>query len=69
MQWFQAISANLNAEAQRRALAVSKKAASLVFADMGYDEDSSTVSEAALAWGDVRRVEYSAEMVEIGFPA
>ena len=64
MRWFQAISANMNAEAQRRA-----PAASLVFTDVGDNEDSSTVAEAALAQGDVRRVEYSAEMAEIGFPA
>ena len=59
----------MNAEAQRRALMASRKAASLVFADVGVDEDSSAVAEAALAQGDVRRVEYSAEMAEIGFPA
>ena len=53
MRWFQAISANMNVEAQKRALVASRKAAS-VFADVG---------------GDVRRVEYSAEMAEIGFPA
>ena len=69
MQWFQAISANMNAEAQRRALAASRNTASLVFADVGDDEDSSAVAEAALAQGDVRRVKYSAEMAEIGFPA
>ena len=32
-------------------------------------EDSSTAAEAAPAQCDVRRVEYSAEMAEIGFPA
>ena len=47
----------------------SRKAASSVFADVGDDEDSSTATEAAPALGDVRRVEYSAEMAEIGFPA
>ena len=69
VQWFQAISANMNAEAQKRALAASRKAASLVFTNVGEDEDSSTVAEAALVWVDVRRVEYSAEIAEIGFSA
>ena len=64
-----AISANINAEAQKRALAASRKAASSVFTDVGDDEDSSVAAEAAPAWGDVRRVEYSTEMAEIGFPA
>ena len=43
-----------------------------LFADVGYDEESSIAAEtaeAAPAQGDVRRVEYSAEMAEIGFPA
>ena len=69
VQWFQAISGNMNAEAHKRALGASRKAASLVFTDVGDDEDSSAIAEAAPAWGDVRRVEYSAEMAEIGFPA
>ena len=69
MQWFQAISANMNAEAQKRALGASRKAASSVFADVGDDDDSSAVAEAAPARGDVRRVEYSAEMAKIGFSA
>ena len=56
----------MNAEAQKRALAASSKAASLVFADVGSDEHSSAIAEAAPAQGDVRRVEYSAEMAEIG---
>ena len=43
-RWFQAISANMNAEAQRRVLAVPRKAASSVFSDVGDDEDSSTVA-------------------------
>ena len=34
VQWFQAISAIMNTEAQRRALAASRKAASSVFADV-----------------------------------
>ena len=41
VQWFQAISANMNTEAQRRALAASRKAASSVFTDVGDDEVSS----------------------------
>ena len=69
VRWFQAISANMNAEAQKRALVTSRKADSSVFADVGDDEDSSVIAEAAPARGDVRRVEYSAEMAEIGFPA
>ena len=69
VQWFQANSANMNAEAQERALAASRKAASSVFADVGDDEDSSAKVAAAPAIGDVRRVEYNAEMGEIGFPA
>ena len=40
VQWFQAISVNMNAEAQRRALSASQKAASSVFADEGNDEIS-----------------------------
>ena len=69
MQWFQAISANMNSEAQKRVLAASRKVASSVFADVGDDGDSSAITEAAPAWGYVRRVEYSVEMAEIGFPA
>ena len=38
VRWFQAISANMNAEAQNRALAASRKAASLVFTDVRDDE-------------------------------
>ena len=69
MQWFQAISANMNVEAQKRALAASRKAASFAFVDVEDDEESSIAAEAAPAQGDVRRVEYSAEMAEIGFLA
>ena len=69
VRWFQAISTNMNAEAQKRALAASRKAASSVFTDVGDDEDSSAVAKAAPVQGDVRKVEYSAEMAEIGFPA
>ena len=59
----------MNAEAQKRALVASRKAASSVFADVGEDEESSIAAEAAPVWGDVRRVEYSAEMAEVGFPS
>ena len=47
VQWFQAISANINAEAQRRALSASWKAASSVFTNEGDDEGSLNVVEAA----------------------
>ena len=59
----------MNAEAQKRALAASRKAASLVFTDVGDDEDGSAVAKATPTQGDVRRVEYSAEMAENGFLA
>ena len=59
----------MNAEAQKRALVVSRKAASLVFADVGDNEDSYAIAEGAPAQGNVSRVENSAEMAEIGFPA
>ena len=62
VQWFQAISANMNTEAQKRALAASRKAASSVFADVGDDEVSLIAVQAAPDRGDMRRVEYSAEM-------
>ena len=67
VQWFQAISANMNAEAPKRALAVSMKAASSVFTDVGDDEASSIAVQAASIQGDVRRVEYSVEMAEVCF--
>ena len=57
----------MNAEAQRRALSTSHKAASSVFTDEGDDKGSLNVVEAAPVQGDLRRVEYSAEMAEIGF--
>ena len=69
VQWFQAISANMNTEAQRRALAASRKAASSVFPDVGEEEASSIAVQAAPVQGDVRRVEYSAEMAVVGFPS
>ena len=43
----QAISANMNTEAQKRALAASSKAASSVFADVGDDEVHSIAVETA----------------------
>ena len=52
----------MNEEAQKRALAASRKAASLVFTDVGDDEESPIAAEAAPVRSDVRRVEYSAEM-------
>ena len=57
----------MNTEAQKRALAASRKAASSEFTDVGDDEVSSIAVETAPVWGDVRRVEYSAEMAEVGF--
>ena len=57
----------MNAETQRRALAASWKAASSVFTNEGDGEGSLNVVEAAPVQGDLRRVEYSAEMTEIGF--
>ena len=68
IHWFQAISANMNPEAQRRALAASRKAASSVFADAGDDEMSLIAVETAQALGDVRKVEYSTEIAAVGFP-
>ena len=47
VQWFQAISANMNTEAQKRALAVSRKAALSVFTDVGDDEASLIAVQAA----------------------
>ena len=65
--WFQAISVNMNAEAQRRALSASHNAACSVFTDEGDDEGSSNVVKVAPVQGGLIRVEYSAEMAEIGF--
>ena len=58
----------MNAEAQRRALSASWKAASSVFTDEGDDEESSNVVKEAPIQSDLRRIEYSTEMAEIGFP-
>ena len=67
MQWYQVILANMNTEAQRRALAASRKAASSIFADVGDEEVSLIAVPAAPAQGDVRKVEYSAEMAVVRF--
>ena len=67
IHWFQAILAKMNPEAQRRALTASRKAASLVFTDAGDDEMSLIVIKTAPALGDVRKVEYSAEMAAVEF--
>ena len=67
VQWFQAISANMNTEAQRRALATSRKAAKSVFADVGDKEASLITAPTAPAQGESRKVEYSAEMAVVGF--
>ena len=47
VQWFQMISANMNTEAQRRALAASRKAALAVFTDVGDEEASSIAVQTA----------------------
>ena len=67
MHWFGAILANMNPEAQQRALAASRKAALSVFADAGDDGMSLIAVKTAPALGDVRKVEYSAEMAAVGF--
>ena len=59
----------MNREAQRRALAASRKAASSIFADVGDEEVSSIAVETAPVRGDARRVEYSVEMTEVRFPS
>ena len=57
----------MNAEVQRRVLSASWKAASSVFTNEGDDEGSLNVVKVAPVQGDLRRVENSAEMAEIGF--
>ena len=59
----------MNTEAQRRALAASRKVASSIFADVGDEEVSSIAVKTAPVQGDVRRVEYSMELTEVGFPS
>ena len=68
VNWFQVITADMNAEVQKRVLAASRKAASSVFTDIGDDETSLIVVPAPQVQGDVRRVKYSAEITELGFP-
>ena len=65
---FQTISANLDTEVQKRALSASQEAASSVLTNEWYDKGKSNVVKVAPVQSDLRRVEYSAEMVEIGFP-
>ena len=67
--WFETISANMNVEAQKRALSASQKATSSVLADEWYDEKKSDTVKVAPAQSDQRRVKYSTEMAEIGFPS
>ena len=67
VHWFEAILANMNLEAQRRALAASRGAASLVFADAGDDKTNSIAVKTAPTLGDVRKVKYSAEMPAVRF--
>ena len=43
VQWFQAILVNMNTEAQRRALATSRKAALSIFTDVG-DKEASLIA-------------------------
>ena len=57
----------MNTEAQKRALAASRKAALSVFTDFRDDDASSITVNAVPVQCDVRRVEYSAEMAEVGF--
>ena len=45
----------------------SRKAASLFFTDAGDDEVSLIAVKTATALGDVRQVQYSAEMAAVGF--
>ena len=68
VHWFEAILANMNPEAQGRALAASRKVASSVFTDAGDDEMSLIVGKTAPALGDVSKVKYSTEMAAVGFP-
>ena len=67
MHWFQAISANMSSEAQRKALGASRRAASSVFTDAGDDEISSVAVKTTQSFGDLEKVEYSTEVVAVGF--
>ena len=64
---FQAILANMNPEAQQRALVASRKAALSVFADAGDNKMSSITAKTAQALGDIRKVKYSTELAVVGF--
>ena len=66
--WFQTISANLGTEVQKKALSALWEAASSVLTNEWYDEGKSNVAKAVPFQSDIKKVEYSAEMVEIGFP-
>ena len=57
----------MNPKAQQRALVASRKATSSVFADAGNDEGDSIVVKTGPTPGDVRKVEYSADMAAVGF--
>ena len=61
VHWFETIITNMNPEVKRKAVAASRKAASLVFADARDDEMGSIAVKAGLVL-NVRKVEYSAEM-------
>ena len=57
----------MSAEAQKGALAASRKAASSVFTDIGDDEASLIAVKAAPVPGDVRRVEYNGKGLKLAF--
>ena len=57
--WFETISANLDVEAQKRALSALWEAASSVLTNGWYDEGKLNVVKAAPVQSDLRRVEYS----------
>ena len=67
VHWFEAIFANMNPEAQRRALVASRKAASSVFTDTRYDEGDLIAMKTAPTLGDMKKAKYSTEMVAVGF--
>ena len=53
----------------KRAFAAFRKAALSMFPDVGDDETSLIAVPAPPVRVDVRRIEYSAEMAELGFPS
>ena len=57
----------MNPEAQQRALAASRKAASSVLADAGDDEVDLIAVKTAPTLAGVRKVEYNTEMAAVGF--